>query len=97
MIERQGDRLRVQGPLTMDGIMQAREAGAALLSGEAVVIDLGAVTDVDSSALSLLLEWQREARRRNVRIAIDNLPENLKSLATLYGVTDLVAANGAAG
>jgi phospholipid transport system transporter-binding protein len=97
MIERDGERLRVQGPLTMANIMETRAAGAALLTGDTVVVDLAAVTDVDSSALSLLLEWQREAQRRNVRLALCNLPDNLKSLAALYGVTDLVAANGVAG
>jgi phospholipid transport system transporter-binding protein len=97
MIERDGERLRVEGPLTMDNIIEARAAGIGLLSGDAVVVDLVAVTDVDSSALSLILEWQREARRRNVRLTIRNLPENLKSLAALYGVADLVAAQSVAG
>ncbi len=95
MIERDGERLRIAGPLTMDNIMEARAAGIALLAGDAVVVDLAGVTDVDSSALSLLLEWEREARRRNLRLTIHNLPENLKSLAALYGVTDFFAAAGA--
>ncbi len=97
MIERDGERLRVVGPLTMNNIMEARAAGVALLTGDGVIVDLAAVTDVDSSALSLLLEWQREARRKNVRLTIRSLPENLQSLAALYGVTELVAANGATG
>jgi phospholipid transport system transporter-binding protein len=94
MIERDGERLRVQGALTMDSILETRAAGVALMAGDAVVVDLAGVTEVDSSALSLLLEWRREARRRDVRLAICNLPDNLKSLAELYGVTELVAASG---
>jgi phospholipid transport system transporter-binding protein len=91
MIVRDGSQLRVQGPLTMANIVTMQAAGAELLTGADLVIDLAAVTDVDSSALSLLLEWQREARRRNLRLTFRSLPENLKSLAALYDVADLVA------
>ncbi len=94
MIVRDGDRLRVQGPLTMASIVAVRAEGVGLLGGGELLVDLAAVTEVDSSALSLLLEWQREARGRNVRLAYCNLSENLKSLAALYGVADLVAAKG---
>lgn len=94
MIARDGGALRVQGPLTMANIVATHAAGVELLSGGELVVDLAAVTEVDSSALSLLLEWQREARRRNLRLTFRNLPENLKSLAALYGVADLVAASG---
>jgi phospholipid transport system transporter-binding protein len=45
---------------------------------------------VDSAAVSLLLEWQRTARAANRRIEFVNLPENLKSLAALYGVSELL-------
>jgi phospholipid transport system transporter-binding protein len=40
--------------------------------------------------VSLLLEWRRQARRANRTIRYVNLPANLKSLAELYGVTDLL-------
>lgn len=94
MIVRDGGVLRVQGPLTMANIVAMRAAGVELLDGGELAVDLAAVTEVDSSALSLLLEWQRDARRRNLRLTFRNLPENLKSLAALYGVADLVVANG---
>jgi phospholipid transport system transporter-binding protein len=55
-----------------------------------VTVDLSAVTEVDSSALSLLLEWRREAGRNGRAIRYLNLPVNLKSLADLYGVTELL-------
>ena len=63
-----------------------REIGA----GGELVVDLAEVGDVDSSALSLLFEWEREARRRNVKISFRNLPATMKSLATLYGVSELI-------
>lgn len=90
MIERDGNQLRVSGALTIASAVELGEAAKQHLSGD-VVVDLAAVTEVDSSALSLLFEWRRAAQRNNSKITFRNLPESLKSLAELYGVTDLVA------
>ena len=93
MIERDGNQLRVQGALTIAGVTALCEAGKQQFGDGDLVIDLAAVTEVDSAALSLLFEWQREARRRNIKISNRNLPASLQSLATLYGVSELVAPN----
>jgi phospholipid transport system transporter-binding protein len=52
--------------------------------------DLSAVTQVDSSAVALLLAWQREAQSRGARLSLTGLPAGLTSLAVLYGVDDLI-------
>ena len=90
MIVRDGDRFRVQGPLTL------RSAGALLARGQKLFVepvsrvDFAAVTEVDSAALGLLLEWLREARAQDREVVYLNLPDNLTSLGTLYGVLDLL-------
>jgi phospholipid transport system transporter-binding protein len=92
VIERDGNQLRVRGALTFANVTALAEAGKQQLGdGGEVVVDLGAVTEVDSAALSLLFEWEREARRRNIKISFRNLPKSLKSLAALYGVSELIA------
>lgn len=55
-------------------------------------VDLSAVTEVDSSALALLLEWQRWAGAAHERttIAFNNPPRALQVLATLSQVHDLL-------
>lgn len=55
------------------------------------VVDLGGVTEVDSAAVSLLLEWRRQAVKDRRRIEYKNVPANLESLAELYGVAHLIA------
>ena len=55
-------------------------------------VDLAGVTELDSSALALLLAWLREAKRRRPRLAFANLPEGLRTIARLYGVDDLLPA-----
>jgi phospholipid transport system transporter-binding protein len=90
MIERDGNLLRVSGALTIANAAALCEAAKQHINGD-VIVDLTAVTEVDSSALSLLFEWRRAAQQNKSRISFRNLPESLQSLAALYGVTDLVA------
>ena len=80
----------VQGPITVGSVVELLAQGNGLFTAPQVTVDLAAVTEVDSSALSLLLEWRREAGRNGRSIRYVNLPANLKSLAKLYGVTDLL-------
>ena len=90
MIERSGNDLRVAGALTIANAVQVCDEGRQLIDGN-VVLDLAAVTEVDSAALSVLFEWRRAARARNANVAFRNLPKSMMSLAALYGVADLVA------
>ncbi len=90
MIARDGDRIRVDGPITVANVRAMLEAGDPLLPG-ARVVDLSAVSEVDSSAISLLLEWQRRAQRAGGSLRFENLPANMQSLARLYGVSELIA------
>jgi phospholipid transport system transporter-binding protein len=81
----------LQGPVTMANIAALLEAGARQIEGAEVTVDLAGVTEVDSTAVSLLLEWRRQAQRAKRTIRFVNLPANLQSLAELYGVTELLA------
>jgi phospholipid transport system transporter-binding protein len=75
------------------GNVTAVLAESANLFGAAdIVVDLAGVTEVDSSAVSLLLEWRRTAQAASRRVEFANIPPNLKSLADLYGVADLLEA-----
>jgi phospholipid transport system transporter-binding protein len=81
----------VQGPITMNNVTAVlAESGRVFPAGD-LVVDLAGVTEVDSSTVSLLLEWQRVARATARRIDVVNIPANLKSLADLYGVSDLLS------
>lgn len=90
MISCEGGRCEVRGALTIANAASLVEEGRRLFVAERMVVDLGGVTEVDSAAVSLLLEWRRAARGGNRRIEYINLPDNLKSLAALYGVAELL-------
>jgi phospholipid transport system transporter-binding protein len=90
MIVRDGGRYRVEGALTLATATALRARGREVFVDPVSRVDLSAVTELDSAALSLLLEWLREARSQQREIVYLNLPENLKSLGSLYGVLDLL-------
>jgi phospholipid transport system transporter-binding protein len=90
MIRREGDRLVLEGAVTIEEVPALLPQGLALLVDGETRIDLAGVTTADSSAVALLLEWLRAAQRAGNRIVYLNLDNSLKSLADLYGVTELL-------
>ncbi len=90
MIERAGNELRLSGALTIANAVALCEEGKQQLNGD-MVVDLAGVTEVDSTALSVLFEWRRAAQEKKVHVSFRNLPDSMQSLAALYGVADLVA------
>jgi phospholipid transport system transporter-binding protein len=92
MISCEGDRCTVEGPLTIENATEVLAESAARFTANHLVVDLAGVTEVDSAAVSLLLEWRRAAKRANRHIEFVNLPQSLRSLADLYGVSDLITA-----
>jgi phospholipid transport system transporter-binding protein len=89
MMTRQGNRIVVDGPVTFESV-EALVADVAAFDGDDLVVDLKGVTQADSSALSLLLEWSRRARATGKKLTFANAGANLRSLAELYGVVDLL-------
>jgi phospholipid transport system transporter-binding protein len=90
MILRDGSRIIVQGPITIASVVEIIEQGVNLFDRTDLIIDFEQVTEVDSSAVSMLLEWQREALKNNQKLYFSNISENLKNLTQLYGVSELV-------
>jgi phospholipid transport system transporter-binding protein len=91
MIACSDDRCTLQGPVTLASVDSLLEEGARNMTAADVTIDLAGVTEVDSTAVSLLLEWRRQAAAASRTVRYVNLPANLRSLAELYGVTELLA------
>jgi phospholipid transport system transporter-binding protein len=65
-------------------------AGAAALAAGDCEFDFGAVRRADSSAVALLLDWQRSAEAAGRTLRLVNLPPAVTELADLYGVASLL-------
>ena len=87
-----GARATLAGPVTLANVNAVLEDGARAFKAPSLTVDLAGVTEVDSTAVSLLLEWRRAAQREKRAIEYVNYPDNLKSLIQLYGVSELLVA-----
>jgi phospholipid transport system transporter-binding protein len=79
-----------EGDLMLDQAVHVMTEGEKLLEDGVSVFDLSGLGHVDSAALSLLMNWHRFALEQGRNVEFRNIPENLLSLAKLYGVADLI-------
>jgi len=93
MIQREGDHLKVSGRLTMESIGSTFADAMQPLEGKNWTVDLAQVEAADSAAVSMLLGWLRNAQRHEAKLTFINVPDNLRSLADLYGVAEALPLN----
>jgi phospholipid transport system transporter-binding protein len=80
----------ISGNMTMDNAAALLAQGTAALAKGITRFDLSAVAHIDSSGLAVLFAWLRAARVAGKTLSIDNPPHSLRSLAGVYGVTELL-------
>lgn len=89
-MQREGSRVAVSVPMTLDNARRLLEQGSAEVHSGAALFDLAAVGELDSSSLAVVFGWQRAAAQLGGDIRIANPPASLVSLAELYGVAELL-------
>lgn len=89
------EKMMVSGDVTMETVPALFAQGLQHLSSKDLVVDLSQTLAVDSAAVGMLLAWQRAAQSGQRALQIVNLPENLLSLAHLYGVEELLPKQSA--
>ena len=82
--------MQVEGAVTVDTVPALVGAIAEHLRQGARSVDFSGVAEVDSAAVALALEWQRQAAASSVPLSLVNVPEAMKNLANLYGVAELM-------
>ena len=95
MIKREDDWMVVEGHLTIETVPALFETGLQHLASEDLRADFSGVESVDSAAVSMLLGWTRAAQRSQRTLRVTGLPDDLLSLAHLYGVTELLPQQSA--
>jgi phospholipid transport system transporter-binding protein len=88
--QRDGNRLRLDGAVTIETAAAVLGEAARAVRDGIEVVDFGAVSEVDSAAVALALALVREARGAGRTIAFANVPPALANLARLYSVADFI-------
>lgn len=76
--------------LSLQNAVKSVQAGLAAIAQGQIDFDLSALAVVDSSAVAVMLEWQRAAKRIDKVITFHHVPANVSSLIELYGLSDLL-------
>jgi len=90
VIRRDGDSLILEGAVTLDTVPGLIGAAEEHLRKGARVVDFRNVTEVDSAAVALAIEWLRKASESGTGLRLANLPAAMQNLAKLYGVSELL-------
>jgi phospholipid transport system transporter-binding protein len=80
--------------IVMENAAAVAQAGLAAIARGDTQFDLAAVRRCDSSAVAVLLEWQRAAAARGATLDVRGAPAAIASLAGVYGVETLLPALG---
>lgn len=79
------------GPLHFSTVTALLGQGSdAIEGGRAEVIDLSGVGESDSSGLALLIEWLAVAKQAQRNLRYDNVPKQIRELAHLSDVEELL-------
>jgi ABC-type transporter Mla MlaB component len=82
-----GSVLKLEGAVTLQTVPGLLEQ-CANSPGSFDRVDFSAVTELDSSAVALALELKRRAK--GDQMIFEGVPEALRNLAQLYGVSSLL-------
>jgi phospholipid transport system transporter-binding protein len=93
MIRREGGRIVLSGAVTLANVAGVMAEGQRHLDEGVQTVDVGEVSELDSSLLAMLLVWLRASKAKQRELAFVNLPEALRTIARLYGVEALLQAS----
>lgn len=91
-IERvESGRLKVSGPLDFDTAATALDRGLRLLAEtNAWEIDLSGVDSSDSAGLAVLVEWLAYAQSTSKRLQFTGLPAQIRAVAAISEIDELL-------
>jgi phospholipid transport system transporter-binding protein len=81
---------QVSGEVVIGTVSAILNASKVMPIAAGAAVNFAEVTNIDTSAISLILEWKRRAQQEKHPLKFVNLPANLVSLTELYGVSEII-------
>ncbi len=96
-MNRTGDSITLEGPLNLQTVPAVLQFGLENIAAGANTIDFAGVTEVDSSAVAMAIEWVRAVRvgvaagtPAGKALRFINMPQGMVSLTQLYGLAGML-------
>jgi phospholipid transport system transporter-binding protein len=80
--------------LSLRNAVTVSQAGLQAIHAGSDQIDMSTLQTIDSSAVAVMLAWQRQAQSLNRSLQFTGVPPSLTSLISLYGLTDFFQVIG---
>ncbi|MBC3910071.1 MULTISPECIES: STAS domain-containing protein [Undibacterium] len=78
----------VTGELSHGNANAVVAAGLSALAEGQSEFDLSALTKIDSSAVAVMIAWQRQAIQQGLKLHFTGVPASLLSILALYGLNE---------
>lgn len=85
-------QIKIAGDIDYHTVAEIRAQGEQLIRQQQgqVVVDMGAVERVNTSALALILSWQRTAKNTGIELDFVNIPSSLTAIAAMSDLDSLL-------
>nr|WP_315468127.1 STAS domain-containing protein [uncultured Undibacterium sp.] len=80
--------------LSLRNAVTVTQAGLQAIHAGSDQIDMSTLQTIDSSAVAVMLAWQRQAQSLNRSLEFTGVPASLISLISLYGLNDFFQVIG---
>ena len=81
----------IDGDLTFSSIdKKTAKSFSFPKTAKQLTIDLKRVKTTDSAGLALIIEWIKYAQKNKIQLLLENIPEQLLSIARLSGVEQMI-------
>ena len=82
---------KVNGEITFETALALRKIGDCWIEKEKdILIDFQAVDRCNSAGLAVMTAWLRHAKRLNKSVRFIKVPNSLRVISTLCGVTEII-------
>ena len=83
--------LAISGDLMMHTVMQLlKEVNGYFKPEQPLSIDFSRIGNSDSSALALIITWLANAKKQNITIHLNNLPQQILDIAQASDLLDIL-------
>lgn len=86
--------LSLEGALDFNRVPAVWRQGCETIEQQpqaSLTIDLSAVTQCDSAALAMLIDWQRRAAKKQLQLNFRQAPQQLHAIAALCNLNHLLS------
>ena len=91
-IEQKAERVALSGELNMQTVPEVASRMAELVSQahKKLLLDFSAISRSDSAGVALLVDVLQQARKANLEVAFCNLPAQMRAIADISGLLDIL-------